>query len=246
MPNVRASITEVGVILSLHIICGLALGYVLSSVLESLWHNNIQHARGRVLRFLQRHPKLCRALLSARFSHQTVHHAWTYRKDHVTQFRSVEEQQALDTRLSGSLGTRIRRERYGTTLKGFGVLAFLAPSLPFFALVPVLFGPWVALGAAISMLLSPWMSAVVHPLLHMRHNDAIAKAGPLLRWLLRTRYMKAVARHHWMHHRNGRINFNLVLLGDYLLGVHRRPTQRDIEEMSRVGIPVDDLRVSRK
>ena len=88
------------------------------------------------------------------------------------------------------------------------------------------------------MVVFPLMSAAIHPWLHVRHEVARARAPRPIAWLLNTRYMRSVARHHFVHHRHLAANFNLLLGGDLLLGVHRRPTAADIDAMHREGIPV--------
>jgi hypothetical protein len=59
--------------------------------------------------------------------------------------------------------------------------------------------------------------------------------------LLRTRYMRAVYRNHFLHHRYGGVsNFNLVLGADVLRGRTRAVTVRDLEVMAEIGMPLPD------
>src|SRR2546428_58063 len=55
-------------------------------------------------------------------------------------------------------------------------------------------------------------------------------------WFARTSYFRFIARHHFLHHRYCRYNFNLVLGGDVWRGKYRRPSDRDWKEMKRLGL----------
>lgn len=48
-----------------------------------------------------------------------------------------------------------------------------------------------------------------------------------------------MVRHHWLHHKYPAYNFNLLLLGDFLLGTHLSPTERDLKRMAADHIPID-------
>jgi hypothetical protein len=219
---------------------GLLLGYVLASLAESFLHRNVQHAGAGVRQFWMRHPRLFAPFLRAYYSHHTIHHARTFRKDHVTQFRSTEEQQALDKAMPADWMERIKEEEYGLTLSGWGVLMFLLPVLPLVPLLYWLTGPWVTAGALIPLLIVyPLMSKWIHPLLHKAHEAAVSCATPLEAWLLQTRYMKAVVRRHYLHHRYINCNYNLLLGGDFLFGVHRQSSTQDLADMASIGLPVD-------
>ena len=65
------------------------------------------------------------------------------------------------------------------------------------------------------------------------------RAPPLMAWLLRTRYLKAVYRNHFMHHRYGGTgNYNLVLGADYVRRCLRRPDDGDLRAMREVDMPL--------
>jgi hypothetical protein len=226
--------------IALQILLGLLVGYLLATLAESFLHHHVAHAGARVRKFWLRHPRFFAPFLRSYYSHHVIHHARTYRGDYVTQFRSKEEQEALDRAMPPHWLERIKREEYGLTLKGWGILLFVGPVLPVVPLLYWLAGPWTT-GAAVVPLLFvyPLMSKWIHPLLHLAHDDALGRATPLQAWLLRTRYMKAVLRGHYLHHRYITCNYNLLLGGDFLRGVHRRSSPRDLEEMARLGLPVD-------
>ena len=78
----------------------------------------------------------------------------------------------------------------------------------------------------------------VHPLMHSPYVIS-SQRKDLLGVLLRTKYIRRVIRHHWLHHKYPTYNFNLLLLGDFLLGTHLEPSESDIEEMRDSGIPLD-------
>ncbi len=98
---------------------GAILGYLIVSVAESFLHNNVQHGRARVRKFWEQHPTLMGSFSKAYFSHHIIHHSRTFRKNHVTQFRSQEEKARLDAELTGMRGALIQRERYGLSLEEF-------------------------------------------------------------------------------------------------------------------------------
>lgn len=218
---------------------GLLLGYLLATLAESFLHRSVQHAGSRVRKFWLRHPRLFAPFLRAYYSHHTIHHARTFRHDYVTQFRDAREQQQVDRELPPAWAERIKREDYGLTLKGWGILLFLLPVAPLIPLLYFVLGAWVCLGALLPLLVVyPLMSMWIHPLLHRAHGDAAGRTSPLGRWLLKTRYMKAVVRGHYLHHRYINCNYNLLLGGDYLFGAYRRPSAADLKDMARLGLPV--------
>jgi hypothetical protein len=66
-----------------------------------------------------------------------------------------------------------------------------------------------------------------------------ASVPTLLGLLMDSRYIRAVRRHHYLHHKYLDCNFNLLLGGDWLLGVHRSPTPANLDAMSEIGIRRD-------
>ena len=220
-------------------IAGIALGYCTASIAESFLHRNVLHAGQRFRSLWKRYPTLLRPFASAYFSHHVIHHRRTFRRDFVTQFSSAAEKAQLDKQLPSRLGDRVRAERYGLTANGIGILRFLLPISPIVALYYWEFGPWVFLGVTIPMALYPFMSMSIHPLLHKPTLIATAEAPRFKAWLLRTRYVRMIARNHYMHHTHVDCNYNLLLGGDYLLGVHKDPGAQDIANMKRIGISVD-------
>ena len=109
--------------------------------MESALHRLIEHAPCGFRRWWRRAPRLSEPFRWAFYAHHVIHRRRTFRRDFVTQYLSHEERRELDRRLQGSLGALIRRERYGLTLRGVGLVMFNLPILPF---LPIL---WWGLGS---------------------------------------------------------------------------------------------------
>ncbi len=156
----------------------------------------------------------------------------------MTQFTSEHERERLDQSMQGPQDVLIRRERYGMTLRGIGIVRFNLPMVPVVLLIGLVCGPWVLVGALPSLAVYSCLAMFVHPYLHRPH-DAVAGASPVLRWML---YIQSLRQHHYLHHRYSDCNFNLLLGWDGVLGRYRVPTTRDWDEMCRLGLVVDDGR----
>ncbi|MDP5009020.1 MAG: hypothetical protein NWQ13_08585 [Glaciimonas sp.] len=223
------------------LLLGLIIGYLLASLIESFMHQYVSDAPNKSVKRWERFPRLCRYLIRTRFSHHVVHHRRTFKQDHVTQFRSVAEKDALDHALleHGAHGEIIQRSAYAVRLHGSGSLVFVAPLLPVIPLTLLTMGPWATIGACTTLTLPPLFSHFIHPYLHQSHARAMREAPPITAWLLQRWYFRAMARNHYMHHRYVASNFNLVLGGDLLRGRYRRPSKQDLQEMQRLGLPID-------
>jgi len=216
---------------------GLSGGYLFISFAESFIHDHIGHARHWFRQLQLRFPRALHAFRETYRSHSLVHHAWTF-DDHVTRFPNDERKHRVDARLHDAAGQHIIDDDYGTTLTIRSMILFVAPILPVVLPAIILLPSPMAMGICIPFVIYPLMSKVIHPYLHMRHADALNQAPWALRWILNTRYMRFVWRHHWLHHRYPRSNFNLLIGGDWLRGVYRGPSEQDLEEMKNVGMPV--------
>jgi hypothetical protein len=218
---------------------GLAAGYVIASLLESVIHEYVSDAGDpRVARWLK-HPLLARPLLRARFSHHVIHHFQTYRADYVSQFVSIAHRERLRTMLlrRGRHGRIIIAGDFGNRLHGEGAFFFTLPSLAAGTIL-LLTTPLAFAGAAApGLLLPPFFSHFVHPYLHTPPATLNAQAPRLVAMLLRTHYGRWMYRNHFMHHRTGGTsNFNLVLGADWLRRRIRRPSAADREAMVELGI----------
>ena len=97
-------------------------------------------------------------------------------------------------------------------------------------------GPAFTLGALLPFVLWPALAQFIHPYLHMSVVEVEAIAPPFIRWFSRTRYFRFLAIHHWIHHRYEHCNYNLLLGGDWLLGVVREPSDEDLSEIAKLGM----------
>lgn len=222
--------------LGLQVCAGLALGYLIGTFLESFYHDRIQHGA----RDSAAHRRV-RALGRARASHETVHHRLTFRRDHVTQFATPDERARVDAYLEAEwpdMAGAVRAEGYGLGLGAWGLAQFALALCPPVLLLWPLLGRAAALAAAAPVCLVPLLSSRVHRYLHMSERAALEQAPWPVGLLLRSWYGRRVWRHHWMHHRHLRCNYNLLLGGDWLRGVHRDPAPADLLRMAAIGIPV--------
>ncbi len=180
------------------ILAGLAATYLVALVSESCLHRFVGHASVRTRRFWARNPRLYAHLPRAYYRHAVVHHGLTFRKNHVTQFVSVEEKAAVDRIAERAADERIRAERYGLTV---GLRAFVTYNLTVFPIVPVvviLAGPWATAGALPVLVVTPLLSMLIHPYIHREHEAATREAPAVVAFLLKTRYFQAVSRHHYL------------------------------------------------
>lgn len=222
----------------LHMLAGLVIGYLVVSMCESFFHRFIQHADPRARRLYARAGRIGQAVLDAWYSHHIVHHVLTYRKSHVAQFEDAAEQERLDALLRSRGKADVIPTRYGAAIGGTAgdFLRYMAPTLPVVGVVCLLGGGWFTAGALLPLLAWPLLAQVVHPYLHMRHDEVMVQAPLHIRVLARTWYFRHLARHHWLHHRYGDCNYNLLLGGDVVLRVHRMASREDVEAMERQGL----------
>ncbi len=219
------------------ILAGLIVGYLVVSLCESLFHRIFGHSSARLRRFCRRHARLGTYVLRAWYAHYVIHHKTTFRRDHVTQFASADEEARLRERLLARGQGHIPAQDYGLRVGDPGeFLRFVAPTLPVLALVCWLGGPWFSLGALLPLIAMPLMSELIHPLLHLTSERAREAAPALLKPFVATRVFRYIARHHWLHHRHPEANFNLMPGGDLILRCYRTPSGAELEEMAAIGL----------
>lgn len=223
----------------LQFLIGFGAGYILASFVESFFHDHVHHARGKFLRLMKRFNLILDPFWQAYRSHTLIHHKETFRKDHVTQFTDSDHKEKVDQLLTDPSGKRIIEEKYGTIINWSSFFMFFGPPLPVIALARFFASDLFFAGFIIPFFIYPLFSMVFHQYLHMPYRIAIAKAPFGVGWFLKTRYMKFIWRHHWVHHRYPRYNFNLLFVGDLIRGVYRKPNKQDLAEMKSLGIPVD-------
>jgi hypothetical protein len=204
-------------------IAGSLLGLLSATITESIGHKLAGHPGPRQRKFYRKFPRLMAPFLKPYYQHLVIHHHRTFKGDHFTQFANQLEKDKLDAwigkKFSPEFAELIWTERYNLTLKGIsGTLPFALPFLlgPFVILVTL--GPLAASASLLTAFIPVWLSKYVHPLVHLPHETA--NEHPFIRWLMRTRYMRHVFRNHYLHHQHLEKNFNLLLGGDYLVGLH--------------------------
>jgi len=223
------------------VILGLVTGYLVASYLESFYHHHIQHGVQLQRFFAGKVAWLETSLGLARASHSTLHHRKTFRLNHVTQFTSEKERQDLLTHVQNkypaSFASQVEEEHFGLGLGLVGVGQFLLALLPPWIIALPIARPPFLMAMLLPMLCIPFLSSCVHRYLHMSYDVAISQASYPMALLLSTRYMKAVWRHHWLHHRYDNVNYNLLLGGDFIRGVHRTPNPVELKQMAKIGLP---------
>ena len=225
-------------IVAAEVLSGLFCGYLTISVCESFFHRTIQHA-SPALRFLYGKWGLAgESLTHAWYSHHVVHHFLTFRKNHVTQFSNEEERARLDLHLNARRFGYITECRYGLIVgdrpKYYAM--YMAPTVPIFILLCCIGGSWFTIGACLPLCVWPMLAQFVHRYLHMRYRDVIDRGPFVIRVLAKTAYFRYLARHHWLHHRYTNCNYNLLLGGDYVLGVWRNANDEDLDEIRSIGL----------
>jgi hypothetical protein len=215
---------------------GLVAGYVAATLSESLLHNHFGHATASFRALWKRMGWISRGFAFTFYGHAVIHHGRTFRVDYVTQFKDEAEKRAVDEDLERRGWAALGEEAYGLTIGPRDFVNFLLLPLLTLPLIQLVGGPWATLSALVPILSTPLLSRYVHPYLHMRYDEAVRFAPAPIRLLIRTAYFRRVARHHYVHHRYPSCNFNLLLGGDWLLGVHRSPTLDDLQKMNALGL----------
>lgn len=229
------------------VMAGLVIGYLIVTVCESFFHRTIQHASQDLRRRYGTAGWFGQQILYAWYSHHVVHHFLTFRQDHVTQFSTAEEKNNLDAILERKNQHDIMACKYGVILgdEAINYLKYVTPTALILAPVCYLGGAWFTAGALIPFVIWPLLAQFIHPYLHRPYDEVLSGAPPIVRWIARTSYFRRLARHHWLHHRYTHCNYNLLLGGDHVLGVHRRATIEDVQRMQKIGLWVEGGRRDR-
>lgn len=228
-----------------HILSGLLIGYLVLCISESASHRYFLHANRAIRNFWQRFGPIGNYIHNSWYSHHVVHHYRTFRQNHVTQFRSKEEEQALREDLTQRKKKQIALNSYGLRIGSFKeFIKYVYPHVPHYALLCYLGGPWFTVGALIPVFTYQWLAHFVHPYLHMNYAEALKTASPAMRLFLQTRYFRFLAQHHFLHHKYVHCNYNLLLGGDLLWGVQRLPTAENYAEMQALGMYIADKHLS--
>jgi hypothetical protein len=225
-------------IIAAEVVSGLFCGYLVISVCESSFHRTIQHASPTLRLLYEKWGWVGESCTYAWYSHHVIHHFLTFRKNHVTQFSNEEELARLDSHLKARRFGYIIECRYGLILgRRLKYYAwYMAPTVPIFISLCCIGGSWFTIGACLPLCLWPMLAQFVHRYLHMRYQDVIDRAPLVVRVLAKTAYFRYLARHHWLHHRYTNCNYNLLLGGDYILGVWRKANNEDLDEIRSIGL----------
>ena len=220
---------------------GLVIGYFLATISESIVHRLIGHAAPWQRRLWKQLPWLLNQLSLSHFRHGVVHHCLTFRSNFLTKLDSKShERYVIQIALKkGDNNINSKHCNYGLTIGWIGFLNFNLTTLPFLPIIAMTLGLSTALSCLPMLMLTPSLSRWIHPFLHVKPDIAPKQAPRLISLLLKTKYFKYVARHHFLHHKYHSCNFNLLLGGDWLLGVHRSPSPADLLEMKDLGLKID-------
>jgi hypothetical protein len=216
------------------ILGGAVMGYAISTLVEYSMHRWAGHEAGGQIKPLLRNlgcigQKVSNILEATYVRHFVIHHVRTSNRHYTTQFSPVSpgDKSTIDAELDalGELGRRIKKSDYGMTLTHTGVMTGLLATLPIHMTVIFILGlePVSAVALMAPSLLHVGVSKILHPYLHKRRDEAMKTSSPLVRFLLRTRYAEWISRAHWIHHKGGGGNFNLVPGADLAFGDFRKP-----------------------
>jgi len=224
----------------LRILQGLFFGYFNASISESLIHNFFGHAPKWLRKSYKKCPQLFRWLKWTYESHTEIHHGRTHKKEFTTQFETVEQERELLESLLPWQRVQVKITQFGLTIGFESFPYFIGP--PAFIGLPIVYflsGGIATITASLLLFAPPLVSMCVHPFIHKPYEQVLAEATGITKLWMKTSYYRSIVRQHWIHHKYPRYNFNLVPGGDELLGTYRAPGVRDLEQMSRLGIPMN-------
>lgn len=220
----------------LNLLIGIIGGYVAATLAESLQHRLFGHAPSCFRKVWKFFPKYLEWFRLVWWSHTVIHHGLAAGNQFTAPLTPSPE--VIERMTQGQRQT-VQGNHLGLTTQWSDFIWFLWLPMSTIPLLWASLGDQDALAAIVPMLLPPLFSKFVHRHIHSPYDVAICESSLPTRWLLKTRYGRAMIRHHWMHHRYADSNFNLLLGGDWILGTGRRPTDNDIRHMSEQGIPLD-------
>ena len=216
------------------ILGGAMMGYAISTLAEYGMHRWAGHEAGRQIKPLLESlgcigKKVSNVLEATFVRHFVIHHVKTSNRYYTAQFAHGPpgDKSTIDAELNalGEVGRRIKKSNYGMTLTHTGVMAGLLATLPIhMTLILILcLEPVSAVALMAPSLLHVAASKILHPYLHKRRDEIMTTSSPFVCLLLRTRYAEWISRSHWIHHKGGGGNFNLVPGADLLFGDFRKP-----------------------
>ncbi|MGZ3661145.1 MAG: YiiX/YebB-like N1pC/P60 family cysteine hydrolase [Bdellovibrionota bacterium] len=227
------------------ILAGLALGLLFGTIFESVGHKFFGHPSRWQLQIYFRYPRVFDPFLRAHYHHFVIHHEKTYQTHMFRQFDSEEHKAEVDSWIArtfpADFAELVWRERYNLTLVGVrGTLPFALPFCTGTLLIWALLGPVAAVASLFTAFTPVLMSKFIHPAVHDPRD--FAKAGPVARRIIASRYMRRIIANHFLHHRHLDTNFNLLLGGDHLVGLYKHPSPGEKTELAALFGEFDELR----
>lgn len=195
--------------------------YLIASLWETFVHWKLLHCSNKTRLRWKTKGGVYNLLRRGRFSHNVVHHRATYKENYFVQFRSADGKRQLDGKLNSASGGRIIINRYGLTVSsGWEILGFTGVPAALAAIIGMTLNPLLAvIGIGFSFV--PFLlSKYIHPLLHVQNASQKIPNVLLVRPII-VQYISYIQRYHFIHHKRGLCNFNLMPGGDILLGVAR-------------------------
>jgi hypothetical protein len=217
------------------VIAGIILGFLSATVSESFFHKFFAHPSDSQIKFYFKYKILLKAWLKPYFHHLVIHHEMTYQDNLFDQFDSDKNKKDVDNWIERNFdqdfSKLIKDERYNLTLKrASGILPFAGPFCVGPILIGLVLGPVAFFASLTTAYIPVWLSKFIHPLIHNPHETCTH--SKFIQWLMKTKYMEAVLLNHFLHHQDGSRNYNLLLGGDYLLGLFRRPTASEAKNFA--------------
>ena len=227
----------------LNLALGLIFVYFTTSIWETFVHWKICHANKNTRLAWKRYGGIFNLLRKAYFLHNTIHHVKTYSSNYYVQFDSLNKKESLDSKLYSRPHLRVLRDRYGLSISGFwGNAVFMAIpisiAISIFSLLAIKHVWFAILIAIVPMVLSKYL----HPFLH-EENPISKSTSTIMKHFLNSRYFLYIQLYHYIHHRYPLCNFNLMLGGDYLLGVARTLTPKPINNPGPINL--EDYRITK-
>jgi len=235
---------------------GMGAGWLVSSFNESVVHDKIAHTHdipgvrplgaegpSTVVGHAYEHSPewLQKDIHGTWFGHTKIHHYQTFKQDHVTQFRSAEEEAKLDAYLLKEGREDLIDSEHGMSLTWKGYLTFQAVAAPSYALALgsaflLGAGPLFAAGFVAPAAVYPLFSKDYHRYTHMSADKAMSRASLPMKLLLQSDMSRFNVRRHFVHHREPEFNFNLMPGADWLRGKAKGPSVGQEEELRRLGV----------
>lgn len=219
-------------------IAGALIGYTTSTLVEHVLHRALGHPARGLRVFLENAGPWARVLRETTFSHLRMHHAKTF-KSFTEQFGSEAERDELfreleaDPNVTPAQIESLKKTKLGLTLDIVGQASIVAITAPvLWGLSRIIHADVPTTIALFSPLTVQILSPVyLHTVIHLKRAKLMTESPAFVRWLACTRIVEAIVRSHFMHHKGGGRNFNLLPGGDFLLGQYQRPNLKHVFKM---------------